>query len=206
MAGPHGEYIAQNEKGQVQAAQQPHDAPFVTMFGIGLGLPLAIPECVRDRTTGYKFGIEALCYQRWDVRYSSRNKPIEEPFRTGNAEIRFPPSDRPAMGTTHIGFVIDGRLEQYTFFTLGIKYQELDLKRLIDKFGPPTSIDRSSVETRVGAKFEAIRALWKKEGYIVSFTSADDNIESGTVRVSTDAAVEFTKKASERQDSKDRQM
>jgi len=121
-------------------------------------------------------------------------------------EMYFPMTERPAMGVNHYALILNGNVERYQFSTLGIKYQESDLQQLNEKFGVPTVLSRPVVQTVGGAKFEAVEAIWTKQGYTVKFVSSSGRIDSGDVSIESDVAAEAARKAHELRRSRERPL
>jgi hypothetical protein len=166
-----------------------------TVFGIGLGVPLSIPECERDHI-GYKVRTASVCYQH----------PLGPKDPGPHVYIEFPISERPAMGTKHSALISDGIVDRLSFYTLGIKYQDSDLGQLTQRFGEPSFISRPSLQTAGGAKFEGINARWEKPGYVVTFKSYTKRYDEGLVELETERLIERRKKALELLRSKQRPL
>lgn len=86
--------------------------------------------------------------------------------------------------------VLDGTIHRVWFWTRGLKFQQDDLARLIDKFGKPTKVDRKNLQNAFGASFESMSASWDLGDSVVSFESYTDDINTGMLVLETNEGAE----------------
>jgi hypothetical protein len=167
-----------------------HAAEQVSVFGLQIGKPFAVPECpfkkVSKTLNSYEFFTTSICFQRVaGVNGSEAGKGIN--LSDDYVDIVWPRGSEPEIarpGSVSVA-VIDGNIERMTFGTLGVVSQARDIKVLTDKFGSPTTGGEQIVQNGYGAKVQVIRAEWKIEGVSVDFDSAGSTFNSGVVRIQT---------------------
>lgn len=158
------------------------------VFGLELGQRLSLPEC--PKTTGafpdYRIAHNEFCFERFPTRVGE-----EGPIINDTIVISLPHDKKPRMVSGNVvGRVLDGRLESVTFNTAGQSVAELVLEDLVQKYGKPTSQEAVPGQTRMGAKFTAVNALWELPGLRVLYASVLDKISTGIVVIQTPKAVQ----------------
>ena len=157
-------------------AQPLPPAPLPVVFGLQLGAPVTLPECVRDEYWGYRSVQPRNCEE----------KPNEITPTSGL--IDFVPAQMPAI----LGFnalqtrILDGRLEALYGHTLSDNNAEAIVAELTAKFGPPTSQREDTTSIR-GIVLPILHATWVRPGYVVDYRSTSrTHFEYGLLSIETD--------------------
>ena len=80
--------------------------------------------------------------------------------------------------------------------TVGIRFQDVIVAALKDKFGPPMSTETATKQNAFGAKFQVATMNWKISGVRILFDGGD--LDHGTLLLSTDKS-QFLSRAAARQ-------
>jgi hypothetical protein len=152
-------------------AAAPTALPQKSIFGITVGEPLGLSECVpatdpnkyhtaKSAYKGkfyYKFPDNAACFERL-TRQGLGDSPVNE-----IVHVQFPLKDRLATAADNVIVVqlLDSKVEFLRFNTKGRIFQDDDLAVYVSKFGKPTFLKPVALQNGFGAKFEALTALWK---------------------------------------------
>lgn len=168
------------------AAQAP-----LTLFGIPFNEPLNLPECPWRETRDYMSRDRKATKREYtnttfsDSLCFTQYPNIGQPLADGTVSFIFPLREQPSMGRLG-GRVVDGKLQRLNIHTRGIGSQTLDFQALTEKFGQPTTLNRPTVQNRMGADFETIEAEWKlDDGTTITYGSALTKIDEGIVIIST---------------------
>lgn len=167
-------------------AQKSDEKIMVSIFGIPLGGHINIPEC--PKKPGVETNIliamasnNTLCFHRFNGEQSRNGPPINE-----LVYLVFPNNDRPKLGTIYTAFFINGSIQQIGFGMLGIRHQDVYLHELKNKFGEPTEFLEREVTTLAGGRLNTFIATWIMDGYKVVFNPVIDDLNYGTVEISTE--------------------
>lgn len=160
----------------------------ISIFGLQIGKPFAIPECpfkkVSKTLSSYEFFTTSVCFQRVrGVNGSEAGKGIN--LADDYVDIVWPRGSEPEIaraGSVSLA-VVDGNIERVSFGTLGVVSQARDMKALTDKFGSPTSGGDSIAQNGYGVKVQVIRAEWKIDEVSIYYDSAASTFDSGSVRI-----------------------
>jgi hypothetical protein len=166
----------------------------MTVFGVELGKALSLPECAinpRMKALGevvYEVtmdGPEALCFERdSQPPLGSGETVVEEPIT-----INFPaskcPDDLMASGGSLQGQIMAGKLEEVSFFTAGAGTEKHFLRVLEEKYGSPSSLRTPRMQTIGGARVDAMEAVWNLTSLKITFKSALQDIDQGSVVIQT---------------------
>lgn len=180
------------------------------VFGLTLGQPPSVPECLLSKEFNYyDYGLSndrskqaAINEKRKKDSDSAAIDANTVCYRKGKYEsnadtfhLAFPQAQEPsimeyrASGEVgrYIHFVIlDGNVEAVYFYTGGIQVQDSVLAELVKKFGKPTSINGLPVGNFMGARFSQIEAFWSVRGYSVSFIGSErTSLSAGQVQIFT---------------------
>lgn len=161
-----------------------------TAFGIPLGAPFTISECKKDKF-GYSGVTDQLCFERLT------NKKDSAAIVNGTVRLRFPLKESPEIvkGGVIIAQIIDGNIEGTGFNTWGIRNQDEVLNALKAKYGEPSVLEPSTVQTAAGASFQMIKAVWNTDAIDVTFQGTTSSIDSGLVNIDTKTGNEWRSSA-----------
>lgn len=138
-----------------------------SVFGIGLGERLSLPEC--DRLPGY------------DVSYENNSKYMcwKHTENSSLLAVRFPDGKSPNIsdGTDLYLNLINSKVEGVSIQTAGPPTQSAVLEVLTNKYGKPTKIDSVVKNNAFGAVLNSIEASWDFPELSVMF--------SGVVKMNT---------------------
>ncbi|MDR7135251.1 hypothetical protein J2X06_002460 [Lysobacter niastensis] len=169
-------------------------SPSLDVLGLRLGAEFTLPECPIDpalsRYVGprYKYAHEMTgsmpCFQQGyapkpgfvlDKSYASLEvmiDPLPAGLRQDSIDVK----------------VIDGRIENVSAGTYGLKSQEGLLELLTEKYGSPTTLNHSKVQNRMGAEFNQVDATWKFSDLTITFVGMGSTIDWGIIEISTPKA------------------
>lgn len=152
-----------------------------SVFGLQLGQPLGIPECVKD-IGGYPGVTDKICFERLAPRQHETGPVVSDTIR-----IRFPMLSLPSYvnGSAIIGQVLNGRLEGTGFNTHGVLDQDVALDALKEKYGAPDTYSPTTVQNGMGATFKVFVATWQTADVVVTFRSTTGKTNSGLVNIDT---------------------
>lgn len=158
----------------------------VSIFGFELGKPLVLPECpfkMAGSTKLYEDIVDATC-----VENAQRYPGYKIPIRV----ITFGRKERPLIVYWNLlPLERDGILVGVEFATRGLDTKQSVLDSLTEKFGEPSMIEREPVQNRMGAKFEAVYAKWRKPNLNVTYDSVLNRIDRGAVFIDLPIATEM---------------
>lgn len=156
------------------------------ILGIKLHAPLNIQECAYTRidssTIIYTPPSSGACYQIDST--SGRTQLRDNDSVT--IEWDYDSMPRIAKGGEAMIQIVQGNVEGIGFNTLGVEWQQENLKSLTEKFGAPSKISTPIMSNMFGAEVQVVDARWiLADGVIVNYNSAEDGIDSGLVSIST---------------------
>jgi hypothetical protein len=157
----------------------------MTVFGLKLGEPLALPECHwNDSLRVYGPATNGPCMTYG--RYTDRRDPASSERR-----IEFPYSQRPSLSARSyvIGTVINGKLEAVTVPTRGINAIRPTMEALQAKYGEPTSVRTYPVRNRAGAQFESANATWEFADLSVVYLGSVGVLDAGEIVIATPTGI-----------------
>jgi hypothetical protein len=159
-----------------------------TVMGLTLGEPFTVAECGK-RQVGtivlYDSATSATgpCFKRGYLQERETG-----PIANGSVRVEFPMSATPSFvsGFAATALVMEGKLEGLMLGTRGVNTQELALDGLTSKFGKPSTLDRRTVQNRMGASFETFDAAWTtSSGLMVTFRAVVGSLDQGVIYVDT---------------------
>jgi hypothetical protein len=167
------------------------DEPTPTVFGVPLGAPLQVSECVKKQLGGLTMysPAAATCFER--LGSQERVRPTA-PVENDAILIRFAATEAPAVmsGETAIGLVVEGKLEGLTFNTRGIDAQAQVMDTLKQAFGAPTSIAPKLVENSLGQSFDSFDAAWTLPQVEILFRGVTSRVDVGLLSIDSARARE----------------
>jgi hypothetical protein len=195
-------------------SNSPGNAQSTKVFDIQLGAPLAMQECPVDTSGKYSFApSEHLCFMNIGAEMKVQDAQIKAliagvdnhtkkrskdkasqavaspygPVDSGRVYINFPLNDQPATSKSHLltGEMLDGKLEEIEFSTIGVGDYELVLDELTKKYGAPSWVQPTEVQNAYGAKFKSGVVGWSFSDLGVVFEGTREKLDEGRVTVST---------------------
>jgi hypothetical protein len=192
----------------------PRNAPDTKVFGIQMGGELAIPECPIDTSGKYSLApAKRLCFMNTGEEMKTEHTKIEAliagtdnhtkkrkmskdpqqslssygPVNSGRVYLDFPLNDQPAMskGNLLAGWMLDGKLEEIEFSTIGVNDYQLMLDELTKKYGTPTWMQPTEVQNVYGAKLKSGIVGWSFSNLGVVFQGTWQRLDEGRVTIST---------------------
>ena len=165
----------------------------VTMAGISIGKPLALPECKSLPTNGPSKRYEAL------VEFACMEQPVLGALYTW---VNIPFSAKPAvLKSTKISvLIVNGLVQGLGFTTVGVNLQSLVLQDLTAKFGIPISNDTFPIRGRASIEVAATYAKWAQDDTTITYIAALTSLDYGILeaRSATGKAHEERVKATEK--------
>ena len=163
-------------------------ATLPSVFGLQLGAPIALPECVRMVATVTEPGVRPP--YRPDQNRTCQRLPREYgPTSANDGAIVFAPGARPEIvGSNAVGVtVIDGRLEGISAITLSYNVAAEIVRQLTSKFGPPSGTGSETVEVE-HIPVRGAWTRWDRPGFTVEYHTTDVTIDHGLLLVETGKA------------------
>ena len=148
-----------------------------TVFGLGLGAPLDLPQCdKRGRNS-------TVC---WESTSSSRSNQSDL-LSNGSVTIRFPIGETPSIvsGGALIGQIIDGNLEGVGFNTRGVNNADFVLAELKNKYGAPSAFVTRVATNGAGVSHKVFDATWRTDGVAVVYQSVTRTFDVGLINIHT---------------------
>jgi hypothetical protein len=148
------------------------------ILGVKLGQPISLPECEKT-DTGYKdFWLKQRC---WIPSLNKKN----------TIDVLLTGEDREAFKFIYqrlfLVILQDGIVASVNIGTTGIDSQEVAFEALQKKYGKPTRFETAAMQNRMGAKFDVIRAMWRRPDAEIHFLGAAKTLDSGGIIVDTTA-------------------
>ena len=167
----------------------PAAAESITVYGIGIGAPIAAPECRKKaigRNVFYDSSPREPCMRAWEPIPAN---PAD--FSSGGI-MHFPIGEAPkhARNRTVDISATDGVVGAIVVTTAGFSVQESVLRDLIEKFGAPTTTSRIPSQTLMGANFDGIVARWDLDTFEIQFFGVLYEVDSGLLIVGTKAGIQ----------------
>lgn len=145
--------------------------------GLPLGQPFTMPQCEKSKEGKRKHLANGPC---WTFAFEN-----DHAFRA----IQWPDLKMPPIGINWIAVVHDGILDAVSMDTLGVEFQDPDLRQLVEKFGKPLSIETQGMQNYFGMQVQKVTAEWNDETVYVSFESCclvlHPRIDRGRVWIQT---------------------
>lgn len=135
------------------------------------------------------------------VTEAKASRHAKLPF-SGPARVRFAFGLLPLWidsSEVHARFV-DRKLVHATIYTRGIPHHEEVLAALTEKYGRPSGVTATTVQNRMGAKFESVEARWQIGDMRVDYVSSAGRIDRGLIVVSTPEGAAAEQEARKRTD------
>lgn len=169
------------------AAANAQELPVV--FGVQLGAPVTLPECVR--LDGATPNADGRIYYHVDQATTCAGLPyrtLNSPFRA--ADMHFSSEEKPEIVLSNIMglyFSKDGnKVIGIEAGTPGYAAAVLIIAQLTAKFGKPTVADEDRQVVR-GISVQTKHLIWKRTGFTVDYQSANPFATTeGSILVSTD--------------------
>jgi hypothetical protein len=158
-----------------------------SVFGIELGKPVSLPECT-SKTVGttkmYDLIPDTTCYQEAHKI---------DTYGTPARRIIFGRKDAPAIvrNWQMIALEAHGDVIGLEFFTEGLETQDVTMSPLTQKYGKPTDTIKRTVQTVLGASFDAVSATWKLSTLTVTYDDAAERIDRGHIFIDLPEAVQM---------------
>ena len=156
----------------------------VSVFGIALGQPLALPPCSTAKFFGNTSDVTEITQQRFCA--TKLIQITNSPFQ--RSDLIFPEKQKPSVVSVNLAsaYIWKGKVEAVDFATPDYNYSTSVLDGLKAKFGQPsyTRIGRSVVE---GIPIPSLEAHWTLSGATVDYKAVDDgDIDNGYVSIKSD--------------------
>ena len=183
-------------------------APELTVFGIKLGEPLALPECAFEKSYGSKMRYVFPDFKNpppdcWKHRFLAAPGSPQNPNGKYDLQLQSMPRGFSAIGVELT--LIDGNVESLWFPTIGS--MQADVKRtLVAKYGSPTIDKTETLHNRMGASFDSLTATWTFDDLHIVFLGLASTIEKGVVTISTQRAVQKDAEKAAEQRAAERKM
>lgn len=183
-------------------------APDLTVFGMKLGEPLALPECAFEKSYGSKMRYVFPDYKNpppdcWKHRFLASPGSPQNPNGKYDLQLQSMPRGFSSIGVELT--LIDGRVESLWFPTVGT--MQADVKNtLVAKYGSPTTDKTETLSNRMGASFESLTATWTFDDLQIVFLGLASTIEKGVVTISTQRAVQKEAQRAAEQRASERKM
>jgi hypothetical protein len=155
----------------------------ISIFGLELGKPFALPECGSSGGT-YLLEHRTVCYERMDYSPGKGIRLSQDTVHVGWPESK-KPDLLPDADASLRATIINGTLERLEFGTLGYESQQRDLAALTEKFGTPSAISKPILQNSFGATAQAIRAEWRVGDITVTYDSMTKFMGWGSVNIET---------------------
>jgi hypothetical protein len=151
------------------------------VFGFVMGKRIEAPECPSKTIAGKKY-FEVM--SSYTCAWNEEHKPND--LFPSRIIVLAKDSAPSFMKGLFRAYLKDGLFIGARFATFGINSQDETFTQLANKYGQPSSINRSQVQNLAGATFEAITAEWRHDNIVVTLNGVTDKIDLGEVRIETD--------------------
>lgn len=150
-----------------------------TIYGIKLGGPQTLPSC-NDKSV-----------QNWANGWLEYNTACYGVLVEGKEwlHVKFPPDERPALASRgELGLTVrDGIVHSIHWGTKGVfDAQDEIIAALKKKFGAPTKVEKSSIQTQQGVTYDGWKLRWDRPDYVVHYSTMNfarlPNIGNVTIR------------------------
>lgn len=178
------------------AGAQPRAAD-TTVFGQVLDEELALPECEKKvhswqgsnskPTYGVVGSHREPCWQT-HVPYAGYPETLNP---DGEITLVFPRSARPlVMGTDRATLRLHkGRVIAVEVDTGGVDRQDIVAQALLEKYGKPHRLNRTTVRNRAGVAFPISQAAWSFSTFEVVFDPVRNTLDDGRLLIRTATAI-----------------
>jgi hypothetical protein len=156
----------------------------ISLYGIELGKPFALPECPLEDQ-------KDMCFQRRGGTAYDVAVPIDRGERT--VTVYFASGELPSITANRFFMVMlsNGIVEEISIGTKGVSAGDVALGQLTAKFGAPGSLTKNVMQNGYGATYAKVNALWHIGGYWLSYDSAVERADQGIILALTEK--EFAK-------------
>jgi len=151
---------------------------------VGGAPPQECPFEVSFGSRSYRYPSGQVCVT--SLGYAPGTDPID---LTGTKELIAHIDSKTAPNGVESVYVdiVGGIVQSVLVSTAGFSVQEQLLSDLTAKYGKPKKLERSPVQTGIGAKFERIEAEWRKPDLNIDYRGMGTSITEGHISVRTDA-------------------
>ena len=168
------------------------------ILGLNLGEQFSLPQCPKDpKSPMYDINIVKITLSCWGIpgEYIDRPDRIE---KNNWLNIFMPIHDWPSyvIPSSLQVFLINKNVEGVTFDFSMLKFDEAS-NALINKYGKPTTRIERTVSNAFGAKFDSVSMVWKFSNGHVTLSTRANEIDKGSVIISTSEKESFEKSQKE---------
>ncbi|QCP54688.1 hypothetical protein FAZ95_38145 [Trinickia violacea] len=143
-----------------------------------------IPECPAQAALPGDIGApDHACFQHADARRYGL-----APFGTETLVVTWPAGKQPDLvdGDSMRVSIIDGIVEGIRLSTRGLAFQQRNYTLLEARFGQPAFKWKVTMKSRTGARFEVLKAAWKRPGRItIVYDGAENSTDSGALIIAS---------------------
>ncbi|WP_206996279.1 hypothetical protein [Trinickia mobilis] len=167
------------------------------LYGVVIAKPIGgFPECPTQVAVPADNDAPAYaCFQHADARRYGF-----APFGTETLYVKWPAGKQPDLvnGYSMCVSIINGIVEGIRMSTRGFALQQRNYRLLEARFGRPAFKWKVTMKSQTGARFEVLKAAWKRPGRItIVYDGAENSPDSGALYIvsareqaRTDAALE----------------
>lgn len=153
------------------------------LYGVLIAQPIGgFPECpTQVGLPGDNDAPAYACFQHADARRYGL-----APFGTETLYVKWPAGRRPdlANGDSMRVSIIDGIVEGIRMSTRGLAFQQRNYTWLEARFGRPAFKWKITMKSQTGARFDVLKAAWKRPGRItIIFEGAANTTDSGVLYI-----------------------
>ena len=166
----------------------------VVIFGMEVGKPISIPECIKSEEFAgliYSFRQVEVCWAAQDHEGVTAKNELVSVNRDDSVFIIFPTGTRPVfvVHETLKALSIDGNIEEI-HFDLDPKNFDAAYQIFLAKFGKPKSQNNMPVVNGIGIVFDNIQAQWKTDGVVISIEKRGRDVNTGYASIKSRIALE----------------
>jgi hypothetical protein len=170
--------IAERASGQ-QPAWQLAAADDLTIAGVTIGMPLAVPEC-----RSYPPAAPAAPADYAGGQCAGMDRALDDP----SIKLVFFQGHAPPIGFGMRVYLKNGVVSAISFETRGADDQASVMAALRKKFGKPQTFDQQEVQNAFGRRGIRYYAEWLNQRAYVEFRGLTDKFDEGWVRIHSAAA------------------
>ncbi|MGV2287856.1 hypothetical protein AAHK20_04020 [Trinickia sp. YCB016] len=155
------------------------------LYGILIAKPIGgIPECpIQVAMPGDTSAPDYACFQHADARRYGL-----APSGTEMLYVTWPAGKQPDLvnGDSMRVSIIDGIVEGIHISTRGLAFQQHNYRWLEARFGRPAFKWKVTMKSHTGARFEVLKAAWKRPGRItIVYDGAENSTDSGALYIAS---------------------
>ena len=170
------------------------NANAVVIFGMEVGKPISIPECIKSGEFAgviYSFRQVEVCWATQDHEGVAARNELASVNRDDSVFIIFPTGTRPSfvVHETLKALSIDGSIEEI-HFDLDAKNFDAAYQTFLTKFGKPKSLSNIPVVNGIGIVFDNIQAQWKTDSVTISIEKRGRDINTGYASIKSRIALD----------------